>query len=151
MPPPAHRRDQFRAADFSTPATAAGALNDVLMELYFRIEALERRQNGSDTYIASATSSTTTTGTIIPWTWTFSTDATAVENTFPSYFVFGAPPQGISVVKTVDNTSGATFYEGVTIQNWAWSLATLPPRVTVGFVTGLDVAKSYTLTMAIML
>lgn len=142
----AGRRDQLRAEDLATPAIAARSLGATLLDIYLRLEALERAASTTAQTLAQAvTSISVAASKTATYVLNFTTGAD-VAGSFPLTFPFGWKPTGQKVINAVNNTSGAAlFYDAVAAQNCSW----LAGVFTVGFITGLVESTSYTVTLEI--
>ncbi len=139
----AGRRDQFRDGELATPQMAAKSLNRTLMDIYFRLEALERRRTADSLIVSSSTTTPSTTNPYIH-VEAFTTGAT-VEGSFPRTFSCSAQPTAVKVGKAVNVTDGtALFYEAVAI-DWSWAAGVFSIR----YLSGLDVTTSYQVTLEI--
>lgn len=106
-------------------------LNDILLGIYLRLEALERKK-----------------GHVLETVKTvFLTDATDRLLSFPLSVPITCDPKGVSVVRAENlTTPGSVFYESVDIPNFSVSGRLL----YIPFVTGLTEATRYRLTLDLL-
>ncbi len=106
-------------------------LNDILLAIYLRLEALER----SPGHVLETVSVV------------FTTDASDRLDSFPLNVRINCDPKGVSVVRAENlTTPGSVFYESVDIPAFSVAGRTL----SIPFVTGLTEGTRYRLTLDLL-